>query len=312
MMGHVVRLVARARDLRARLLPLDAVDLPALFERGLAYRRDRPAVKWCPDDQTMLANEQVERRAAAGAAARSTKVDLEQWYFASPTTPSACSTTSTTIDWPEHDQARCSATGSGAARAPRSTFALPGAPSTLTVFTTRPDTLFGATYMVLAPEHPLVAAAHAPTTARRRRGLLRTRRAARARSSATRPTKEKTGVFTGAYAHQPRERRADPDLDRRLRADGVRHRRDHGRAGARRARLRLRHAFGLPITVVDRAADRRPGRLGRGATPATASWSTRAIFDGLAAPARRSRDRRVARRARRRAATRSTTGCATG
>ena len=98
------------------------------------------------------------------------------------------------------------------------------------VFTTRPDTLFGATYMVLAPEHPLVdrittdassAATSKPTAqaAARKSDLDRTDLA-----------KTKTGVFTGGYAINPVNGERDPHLDRRLRADGLRHRRDHGRA----------------------------------------------------------------------------------
>ena len=67
--------------------------------------------------------------------------------------------------------------------------------------------------------------------------------------------REKTGVFTGAYAHNPATGRADPGLDRRLRADGVRHRGHHGGAGARRARLRVRQA----LRPADRAGAGAPG-----------------------------------------------------
>ena len=120
--------------------------------------------------------------------------------------------------------------------------------------------------MVLAPEHPLVdvivRATSGPATtsttgrarARRVEGHVRPdgtpgrrRRAATASSrrevasSSARPEgREKTGVFTGAFAINPTNDAAHPDLHRRLRADGLRHRRDHGRARARRARLRVR------------------------------------------------------------------------
>ena len=105
--------------------------------------------------------------------------------------------------------------------------------ATITVFTTRPDTLFGATYMVLAPEHPLVDADHHRRAAMpRSRQYQRAGRAARVDLERTELAKEKTGVFTGAYAINPVNGEAHPDLDRRLRADGLRHRRDHGGARA--------------------------------------------------------------------------------
>ena len=120
-----------------------------------------------------------------------------------------------------------------------------GTQERLRVFTTRPDTLFGATYMVVAPEHPLVDAVlrqPAPRTpdVQQLRAYVS---AARNRSDLERQqSKEKTGVFTGVYAINPATGAAHPGLDRGLRADGLRHRRHHGRAGARRARPRVRHA----------------------------------------------------------------------
>ena len=107
------------------------------------------------------------------------------------------------------------------------------------VFTTRPDTLFGATYMVLAPEHPLVDQIMTEEQWPAVREYRETT-AAQERPGATELAKEKTGVFTGAYAINPVNGREDSDLDRRLRAGQLRHRRNHGRAGARRARLRVR------------------------------------------------------------------------
>ena len=124
----------------------------------------------------------------------------------------------------------------------------------LKVFTTRPDTLFGATYLVLAPEHALVAQVTTPAQAA---AVAEYQNRTRGKSDLERTdlNKEKTGVFTGGLRHQSGQRRKDPDLDRGLRAGVVRHRRHHGGAGARRARPRVRgQAFNLPIKQVVRPA----------------------------------------------------------
>ena len=128
-----------------------------MFERGLAYRRAR-RVNWCPSCQTVLANEQVE-------AGRCWRCDSEVTIQArstagssrSPTTPRSCSTGATGCPAGRSGCSPCSATGSAAARAPSSTCRWrDGRIVRIPIFTTRPDTSFGMTYAVLAPEHPLV------------------------------------------------------------------------------------------------------------------------------------------------------------
>ena len=195
--------------------------------------------------------------ARASAAARwSSSGFLEQWFFRISDYAERLLANLDRLDWSEthedraaeldrpvgrrgdrvpragRDGVRRSATATGSRRVTRP-------PLEIRVFTTRPDTVFGATYLVLAPEHPLVGRDHDRRPARARSSAYSRARRSRT-SSRARRRNEKTGVFTGAYAINPATRKADSDLDRRLRADGVRHRRDHGRAGPRRARLRVR------------------------------------------------------------------------
>ena len=118
----------------------------------------------------------------------------------------------------------------------------------------------------------------------------------------------------GRTVDQPGQRRADPDVRRRLRADGVRHRRDHGRAGARPARLRLRRERSACRSARwSQPADGEVPRTRRSCrTPTTSRWSTRASFDGMPATARRSARSSAGSRRRAAASAPSTTACATG
>ena len=165
-------------------------------------------VNWCPGCQTVLANEQV---LADGTCERSGDVvekrDLEQWFFRSPTTPTQLLDDLDDLDWPERVKTM---QRNWIGRSEGAEFELAvadaGRPAwAFDVFTTRPDTSFGMTYVVLAPEHPLVDAI---TTDEHRADGRRVRRARAAwspRSSACRPRGrlEKRGVFTGAYAVNP-------------------------------------------------------------------------------------------------------------
>ena len=146
----------------------------------------------------------------------------------------------------------------------------------LRIYTTRPDTLFGATYMVIAPEHPFVQRLSTPEQAEAVRAYCEkaTRKSDLDRTDLA---KDKTGVFTGSYADQSRHRAADSHLGRRLRADQLRHRGDHGRAGARRAGFRVRQEV--------RPADQAGGDAGRGVAEEHAAHSA----GGLPASPRRVR-----------------------
>ncbi len=141
--------------------------------------------------------------------------------------------TSTTLDWPERIEGDA-AQLDRPQRGRRGRFRELRRPSrgvALSVFTTRPDTLFGATYMVLAPEHPLVDELDdARRSARAVAAYRDAGRRARASSSAPSSPRRRPASSPARTRVNPVNGARDPDLDRRLRAGGLRHRRDHGRA----------------------------------------------------------------------------------
>lgn len=130
-----------------------------LYKNGLAYKK-LAKVNWCPKDQTVLANEQtVSESGEKGVCVRcGTKVvqkDLEQWFFKITEFADALHDDLDQVDWPESTKIN-QRNWIGRSEGAEITFKVQGTTHTVKVFTTRPDTLFGATYMVLAPEHPLI------------------------------------------------------------------------------------------------------------------------------------------------------------
>jgi leucyl-tRNA synthetase len=170
------------------------------YERGLAYRKEAP-VKWCPNDQTVLANEQVVdgrcERCGAEVEARS----LTQWFFRiTDYADELLDEMELLEEWPER-VLTMQRNWIGRSEGARVVFRVDGSGEELPVFTTRPDTLFGATFFVLAPEHPLVPALVAGTPYEEE-ALAYVRHTA-GRSTVEREAKEKDGVFTGRYAVNP-------------------------------------------------------------------------------------------------------------
>jgi leucyl-tRNA synthetase len=171
-----------------------------LYKHGLAYRKMSP-VDWCPHCNTTLAREQVwgEDRHCERCGTPVIKKDLEQWFFR--TTKYAQELLDfSTIDWPERVrilQTNWSGRSEGASVIFKTERGDP-----LEVFTTRPDTLWGATFMVLAPEHPLVGKI---TTADHQVEVEAYVHQAARQSDIQREAadKEKAGVFTGGYAINP-------------------------------------------------------------------------------------------------------------
>ena len=203
-----------------------------LLEKGLAYKK-KAAVNWCPFDKTVLANEQVIDGACERCGNAVEQRVLEQWFFRISAYAERLLEDIERSDWSESTktaqrnwigksegaeirfagqigrvpapaQLRWAPGGRGAdGRADGAGFdAAASEPVELVVFTTRPDTVFGATYLVLAPEHPGVEAL---TTPERRADVMAYRERTAKQDLVTRKTtdKEKTGVFTGAYALNP-------------------------------------------------------------------------------------------------------------
>ena len=229
---------------RPRLLPLEPVVLPAVpGGRARLPARSRRSTG-APTTGRWPASRSRAPTATAGAAARrSRSATSSSGSCRSRTTPTSCSTSAASTGPSRSGSQQTNWIG----RSEGAEIVFTTAPDDhqpggdeLRVFTTRPDTLFGATFMVLAPEHPLVETLTCARTARRGRRLRRPGRAAETEIERLSTEREKTGVAARRRRDQPGQRRADPDLDRRLRAGRLRHRRDHGRARPRRARLRVR------------------------------------------------------------------------
>jgi leucyl-tRNA synthetase len=170
-----------------------------LWEAGLAYRSRAP-VNWCPMCQAVLANEQVVGGECWRCETQVTRRDLEQWFFRITKYADELMRHDG-LDWPERIKTM-QANWVGRSEGTEISFALdhPGVvEKEIKVFTTRPDTIFGVTFMVLAPEHPLVAVL---TTPDRKTEVEAYIEKARHHTEIERLSteREKDGVFTGAYA----------------------------------------------------------------------------------------------------------------
>jgi leucyl-tRNA synthetase len=173
------------------------------FDAGLAYRKNAP-VNWCPGCQTVLANEQV---LADGTCERSgdivVKRDLEQWFFRITRYADELLEALDDLEWPERVKTM-QRNWIGRSEGAEYDLKVQGSDDTIRVFTTRPDTSFGMTFVVLAPEHPLVEKI---TTDEHRQEVERFAERVRYESEIERQSTEialdRRGVFTGAYAINP-------------------------------------------------------------------------------------------------------------
>ena len=171
-----------------------------LYERGLAYEVEAP-VNWCPALNTVLANEEVKDGKYVETGDPVEKRPMRQWMLKITEYAERLLTDLDTLDWPEGIKAM-QREWIGRSEGADVVFTVAASGEQFTVFTTRPDTLFGATYCVLAPEHPLTQRI---TTEEQRPDVEAYIKTAERKSAQERMKEEvtKTGVFTGAYAINP-------------------------------------------------------------------------------------------------------------
>jgi leucyl-tRNA synthetase len=171
-----------------------------LFKNGLAYRKNAP-VNWCPSCQTVLANEQVQDGTCERCHTETTKRDLTQWFFRITAYAQELLDCLPDLDWPEKTK-KIQTNWIGRSEGAEIEFDVADTDLSFRVFTTRADTLQGCTYVVLAPEQELVERITTPAC---REAVTAYQDSARKVSEIDRlsTAKEKTGVFTGAYAVHP-------------------------------------------------------------------------------------------------------------
>ena len=254
-----------------------------LFRSGLAYRKEA-AVKWCPHDQTVLANEQVDADGRCERCGTLVEVrQLEQWFLR-------------ITDYAERllndlDGDRLAAERQDDAAqldralgGRRGDVPLRGAGHRLPGVHDAPGHAVRRDVLRDGARAPRHRAPDRGDRARARSARVRQRRAQRDQRGARQRRQAEDGRGAGAHGDQPGQRRADPDVRGRLRADGVRHGRDHGRAGARRARPRVRARVRPADPARDRAGGRQRRRGRRRELPYTGDGvlvNSRADFDGL-------------------------------
>ena len=170
-----------------------------LYKHDLAYQKEQ-LQWWCETDNTVLANEQVEGGKCWRCGNPVTKRNLKQWFFRITAYADEILEATDALDWTEMVKTM-QKNWIGRSVGAEVEFTVSGQDSKITVFTTRPDTLFGATYVALAPEHPLISQLVNSDTREKVEAYVQ---ASQQKSDVERQeNKEKTGVFTGSYVINP-------------------------------------------------------------------------------------------------------------
>ena len=170
-----------------------------MFKKGLAYEKEFP-INWCPSCKTGLANEEVVDGKCERCGTEVTKKNLRQWMLKITAYAERLLNDLEKLDWPEKVK-KMQTDWIGKSYGAEVQFPIDGFEEKITVYTTRPDTLFGATFMVLSPEHPLASRLATPEN---KEAVDQYIYDASMKSNVDRmAAKEKTGVFTGSYAINP-------------------------------------------------------------------------------------------------------------
>jgi len=170
-----------------------------MFKKGLAYEKEFP-INWCPSCKTGLANEEVVNGCCERCGTTVTKKNLRQWMLKITAHAERPLNDLDKLDWPEKVK-KMQTDWIGKSYGAEVDFPIDGRDEKITVYTTRPDTLYGATFMVLAPEHELAKSLATDDT---REAVEKYIFDSSMRSNVDRmQAKEKTGVFTGSYAINP-------------------------------------------------------------------------------------------------------------
>ncbi len=170
-----------------------------MYKEGLAYRKKMP-INWCPDCKTGLANEEVVDGGCERCGTQITKKPLEQWMLKITDYADRLLEDLEKLEWPERVK-KMQKNWIGRSKGAKIKFPVFESKQTIEVFTTRPDTLFGVTYMVLAPEHPQVDKLTVPE---RKKQVEQYLEKAFAKTNIERKAGDsKTGVFTGSYCENP-------------------------------------------------------------------------------------------------------------
>jgi leucyl-tRNA synthetase len=170
------------------------------YKNGLAYRAQAP-VNWCPVDKTVLANEEVVNGRCWRCETEVVKRNMPQWFFRITAYAERLLSDLETIDWPEGVSAM-QRNWIGKSHGAEIRFEVEESDRRITVYTTRPDTVWGATFIILAPEHPLVDEL---TTAEKKPEVDAYVQRSSRKSEIDRAAegKDKTGIWIGAYARNP-------------------------------------------------------------------------------------------------------------
>ena len=170
-----------------------------MFKNGLAYEKEMP-LNWCPNCKAVLANEEATNGVCDRCGATVTKKNLRQWMLRITKYADRLLNDLDKLDWPEKVK-KMQSDWIGKSYGAEIDFPVDGTDKSIKVYTTRPDTLYGATFMVLSLEHPIVKDI---TTAEYKDAMDKYCYEASTKSNVSRMTdKEKTGVFTGSYGINP-------------------------------------------------------------------------------------------------------------